>query len=76
MPILLIHALIYIIIVLVVCWVIVILLQQIPGLPAIIPTLVWVIGVLICLAVLLSILAPSALKLGMIWPNLVATAKG
>jgi len=64
MPILLIHAVIWIIAVLVVTWVVVILLGQIPGLPPVISTLVWVIGVLICLSILLNALLPGAMKLG------------
>jgi len=66
MPILIVHMLIYIVIILVVTWIVVLLLQQIPGLPAVIATLVWAIGILICLAVLLNALAPGALKVGMI----------
>src|SRR5262249_61421194 len=63
MPILLIHALIWMIVVLVVAWVVIVLLKQIPGLPAVIATLVWVIAVLICLMVLLQVFMPM-LKLG------------
>jgi hypothetical protein len=64
MPVLLIHALIWIIIVLVLAYVIVLLLNQIPGLPSIIPTLVWIVAVLICLIVLLTVLLPGAMKIG------------
>jgi hypothetical protein len=46
--------LIYIIVVIVIGYVAILLLGLIPGLPAIVPTLVWVAVALVCLMVLLQ----------------------
>ena len=63
MPIILVHAVIWIIITLVVAYVIVLLLGQLPGLPSIIATLVWIAAVLLCLGILLNALLPGSVAL-------------
>jgi hypothetical protein len=57
----LITLMIWFIIVLVLGYVAVLLLSQIPGLPAIVPTLVWVVVALLCLGYLLQLVGSGHL---------------